>query len=115
MSTHGYVAHPLGAGDDREKNRLNASRWCAWLAESRGIVPVAPWIILSAVWSEDLRELGLSIDFRAIERCDVIYLVGGRVSPGMALERAHAENVGCGVIDWTDLGYEPPARGVVVP
>lgn len=103
-----YVAHPLGHGEDRERNRQNAMRWCAYLAEFQGVAPVADWIILSGVWSEDMRESGLAIDAALIERCDELRLVGGRISPGMQLEADFARSLGIPVIDMTVFGYEPP-------
>ena len=39
--------------------------------------------------ARDLR--GLADDLAAVERCDAIVLVGGRVSSGMAMERDHAK------------------------
>lgn len=103
-----YVAHPLGMGEDREQNRRNAALWVAWLAEHYGIAPVADWIVLSGVWPESMRELGLKIDLALIERCDEIWLVGGRVSPGMQIELEEARRLGKTVVDMTYLGALPP-------
>lgn len=103
-----YVAHPLGFGDDRERNRVAAAYWCGWLADKFGIAPVADWIVLSSVWEEDRREQGLAIDLALIARCDELWLVGGRVSQGMAIERAEAERLGKPVVDLTHLGPFPP-------
>lgn len=104
-----YVAHPLGHGEDRERNRANAAAWCGYLAKQHRIAPVADWIVLSGVWSEDDRDMGLAIDFRLIERCDALWLVGGRVSPGMALEAEYARERHIEVVDLTPLGYEVPS------
>lgn len=104
-----YVAHPLGSGPDREQNRQNAARWCAWVAESSA-APVADWIVLSGVWTEDKRALGLEVDFALIERCHAVVLVGGRVSPGMQLEADHGEEHDVPAIDLTDMGEEPPSE-----
>jgi hypothetical protein len=105
-----YIAHPLGQGPDREANRLRAARWCGYLAKEFNIAPVADWIVLSSVWSEeDGRQLGLAIDVVLVQRCDEVWLVGGRISPGMAIEVAAAQAAGIKVIDMTDLGPEPPA------
>jgi hypothetical protein len=93
-----YVAHPLGPdGPERDRNRANAARWCGWLAREFDVAPVADWIILSGAWSEspDNRERGLAIDFALIARCDEVWLVGGRISPG--------------VYDLTMLGFEAPS------
>ncbi len=103
-----YIAHPLGAGPDREANRSRAARWVAWAAAAHSVAPIADWIILSGEWSEDMRELGLAIDCALVERCDEVWLVGGRVSPGMQIEAARAKARGLRVVDWTHLGAEPP-------
>jgi hypothetical protein len=105
-----YVAHPLGGGPDREANRARAAKWVAWIAAHFGVATVADWIILSGEWPEtpESRARGLAIDCALIERCDRVYLVGGRVSPGMQVEAAHARKSGIEVIDLTHLGAWPP-------
>lgn len=106
-----YIAHPLGHGDDREQNRANAARWCAWAATQKDVAPVADWIVLSGVLSEaEGRERGLLIDRVLIERCDEMWLTGGRVSPGMKIEIEHAKACGLTVIDLTEMGYEAPSK-----
>lgn len=100
-----YVAHPLGPdGPEREKNRHNAALWCAAVGEAGGC-PIADWIILSGVWSEDKREMGLECDFAAIEGCHGLLLCGGRVSPGMALEKEFADRAMKVICDATNHGY----------
>lgn len=103
-----YVAHPLGAGADRERNRANAQRWVAWFAKHYNVAPVADWILLSGEWDESMREQGLAIDMALIERCDEVWLCGGRISAGMALEEAKAVALGKTVKDFTHIGYEAP-------
>jgi hypothetical protein len=106
----GYIAHPLGDGPDRERNRENASRWVAWIARTYNIAPVADWIVLSGQWAETPanRERGIEIDLELVERCDIIFLCGGRVSPGMTQELHHATMHGLAVVDLTGMGYEAP-------
>lgn len=106
-----YIAHPLNAltEADRAANRGNASRWCAWAAMAKGVAPIADWVVLSSVLSEaEGRERGLIIDCALIERCDEIWLVGGRVSPGMQVEVDHAKHHGKPVVDLTEMGYAAP-------
>jgi hypothetical protein len=110
-----YIAHPLGAGPDREQNRRNAARWAAWAAVIEEASPVCDWIVLSGELSEDHRELGLACDLALVERCDELWLVGGRVSPGMALERDHAIACGVVVVDKTWMGYAPPLLRNIEP
>ena len=51
-------------------------------------------------------------DLAALERCDTIVLVGGRVSSGMAIERDHAVKCGLRVYDLTAISVEPPTSRV---
>jgi hypothetical protein len=46
-----------------------------------------------------------------VERCDAVWLVGGRVSSGMQIEADHAIGRGIDVIDLTHMGDEPPGGG----
>lgn len=105
-----YIAHPLGSGPDREQNRENAARWVAWAA-LQGANPVATWITLSGIWEEspELRGKGLALDCALVECCTEVWLLGGRVSPGMAIEAEHARKCGVRVVDLTHLGYSPPS------
>ena len=106
-----YLAHPLGAGPDRKANRANAARWVAWATLVHRVAVVADWITLSGELSEEHRELGLRCDLALIDRCDEIWLVGGRVSPGMQIELDHARTGDLVVVDLTHMGYEAPALG----
>ncbi len=103
-----YLAHPLGDGTDRALNRANAARWVAWATLVHQVAVVADWITLSGELSEEHRELGLRCDLALIERCDEIWLCGGRVSPGMAKELAHAQQLGKRVVDLTFMGFVAP-------
>lgn len=88
-----YIAHPLGDGAEREANMLRASKWVAWAAD-QGTAPVCTWIVLASQWSEARREDGLDIDCALVERCDEVWAVGPRVSPGMHVELTHAKKHG---------------------
>jgi len=104
-----YVAAPLGSGSDREFNRANAAAWCSWAA-LQGVAPIATWVILSGVWPEtpENREKGLALDCALVERCDEVWLVGGRISPGMSIEADHGRAHGVKIVDLTHLGPTPP-------
>jgi hypothetical protein len=108
-----YIAHPLGAGPDRERNRENAARWVAWFARTFLIAPVATWVTLAGEWDESAenRKLGLEIDLALIAACEEVWLVGGRISPGMAIEAEEARRLGKRVIDLTGFGFEAPEPG----
>lgn len=108
-----YMCHPV-AGDIKG-NLARAKRWLRWLEENYPIAIVASWITECEVWDDnnpEQRAAGLERDKAVLERCDGIVLVGGRISNGMAIERAHAESKGLPVTDMTGLGAEPP-RGTI--
>jgi len=112
-----YVAHPLAAptSEERQRNRANAARWVAWVA-AQGYAPVATWITLSGQWeeTEESREFGLLIDCTLVERCDAVWLVGGRISSGMRREADHALAHGIPVVDLTHYGALPPQVGRIL-
>lgn len=105
-----YLAHPLGAGDDREANRRAAARWVAWATTEHGVAVMADWIVLSGELPETTanRDLGLACDLALVARCDELWLVGGRISPGMAMEAAEAQRLGKPINDLTWMGAAPP-------
>lgn len=104
-----YLGHPLGAGPNRDVNIMNAVGWVAWAAR-QGVAVVADWIILASQSEEtpENRARGLEIDIELVSRCDEVWLVGGRVSPGMQMEADRARHLGIAVVDLTHLGYEAP-------
>lgn len=117
-----YVAHPLGQGEDREANRRAAAEWAGWIAETFEVAISADWIVLSGVWSEDKREMGLATDMEMVSRSDEVWRVGPRVSPGMALEGEHATRIGKRVRDFTgktrkqiEIAMTPHERGCMCP
>lgn len=106
-----YIAAPLNAPTRAgiEANRRIAARWVAWAAQ-QGFAPIATWITLSGEWEEspENRRLGLEIDKALVERCDAVWLVGGRISEGMRIESEHAHERGVTVVDLTHYGVLPP-------
>ncbi|HMI92905.1 MAG TPA: DUF4406 domain-containing protein, partial [Polyangiales bacterium] len=108
-----YLCHPLAG--EIEQNRRNAARWVAWATLHMGVAIVADWITLTGELSEEHRELGLACDLALVERCDECWLVGGRTSPGMALEAQHARDQGVLVRDLTHLGFACPTGPTELP
>lgn len=102
-----YIAHPYGGSADL---RERAKRWFRWAAVHQRVSPVADWIIMTELLDETNREFGLKCDVALVKRCDEVWLVGGRVSPGMKVE----SDAGRLVRDLTSLGPEPPERPVDV-
>lgn len=108
-----YMAHPLGPdGAEREKNRKNAAEWFGWLHDAFPHVAfTANWVLLSGVWpeSDEYRRRGLEIDMVHVERADLIFYVGGKLSEGMLKEQKCAQRTGKLEVDLTFLGYDAPA------
>lgn len=112
-----YLAHPVAAADAAgvRANIERTIRWLRWLVEHTSHAISAPWIAyVQALLEEMHRDRGLADDLAMLERCDVVIMVGDRVSAGMALEAGHARACGIPVIDLTDsIECEPPSPGSV--
>lgn len=113
MKRLGYVAAPVGAGADRAENLRRVLRWLPWLvANYPDHAFLIPWLPYCQAFEEtpEHRARGIEDDIVALRRCDDIFLVGGRLSPGMADELAIAKSCSQGVYDLLELGAEPPWR-----
>lgn len=92
-----------------KSNLARARRWLRWLVENTDWSIVCSWMPYVETLDEaKWRARGLEDDKAALERCDAIVMVGGRVSSGMAIERDHAASHGLRVVDLTEFGEEPP-------
>ncbi len=110
------MAHPLGAATPAgiTANLERARRWFKWLLETFPTVDFsANWIL----WCEALDDMnhahrarGLAFDDEEIKRMDAFWMVGGRISSGMARGRGIALAHGKRVVDLTHLGAEPPGE-----
>lgn len=116
-----YLAAPVGAPTAAgvTENLQRAKRWLRWAYLAHpDVSPIAPWITCCEVLDDanvQHRRRGLECDFAAIERCDELWLVGGRTSSGMELEAKHARKTWrpvwgspIRIVDLTHLGDEPP-------
>lgn len=105
------MAHPLRG--DVAGNLQRARRWLKWLTDSReeSMAFTAPWILEAELWDDskpEERAAGLERCKAQVERCDEMWLCGGRVSDGMEVERRHAMRHGLTVVDITAMGKVPP-------
>jgi hypothetical protein len=106
-----YLAHPLSG---REKvNRAKAKLWLKHITESRDepAAVIAPWITESEIWDDSIqaeRVQGLERCAAVIERCDELWMCGGRISEGMRFELDVAQKAGLTTVDLTELGEYPP-------
>lgn len=109
-----YMAHPLAdfEGTTREQHIARAKRWMQWLTEKFEVAVSANWILVAEFWPETVenRTKGLEFDQLHAMRQDLIFLVGGRVSSGMQIEKEALERSGGIVLDLTGFGVEPPAE-----
>lgn len=97
-----YLAHPVSG--DVAGNLAAAKRWIRVLYDNFEVAVLANWILDCEVLDDanpEHRARGLEHDLAIIPRCDVLIAVGPRVSTGMALEWACAEEHGLPRIDAT--------------
>jgi hypothetical protein len=87
-----YVAAPFGGNPE---NLDKAERWAAWLSMRFEALFVVPWVPLCRHWvdSGETRKRGLELDLVAVRHCHGMIMVGGNVSPGMAIEKAEAREL----------------------
>ncbi len=107
-----YLAHPVNAPTPEgiAANLVNARAWLRWLVDTKEYLAVsAPWMpYVETLAEEHYRERGLADDLAMLERHEIVILVGGRISSGMALEATRAREIGIPVIDCTRMGATPP-------
>jgi hypothetical protein len=110
-----YMAHPLGAPTPEgvQANIARAKRWYRWIVDNfEDVAPIAPWL-LTVETLDDFnpahRAHGMEMNRFIIPRCDEFWMVGGRISTGMAGEHEIAMQA-LRIFDLTWLGEEPPAE-----
>lgn len=103
-----YLAHPVsGASGAVRANLESAIRWLRYFQDQDPTRHyVAPWVAcVMANLDRDVHpgtpfyDECLRADQEMVRRCNGVVMVGGRVSEGMARERACAELYGRGVVD----------------
>lgn len=108
--TVAYVAHPVGG--DVAGNLARAKRWLRWLIRNhRDVAFVLSWLPYCEVLDDSdpaQRARGMEDGEAVMRRCDVIVLVGGRLSTGMEAELLLAQRIGLRCINHLHLGDEPP-------
>ncbi len=101
-----YLAAPLTPlpGETLAGNLVAAKKQYAILSDKlRTRVFVADWILHCEVFAGDkdddmeLRSLGMTRNFRLIEVCHELFLVGSRLSRGMQAEAEYAKSRGLGI------------------
>lgn len=109
-----YLAHPIGAGDSpealegRQDNIANALAWLQWLVDHTPWAIAAPWLpYVQRLDESTYRPRGLRDNIVMLERCDLIVLCGGTISPGMQAEKEFARDNGLPCVDLTSFGRRP--------
>lgn len=106
-----WMCHPVAG--DVQANLVRAKRWLRWLYSKFDDVDfAADWIVCCEVMEDAdpaQRERGFRFDEEMVRRCDEVWLVGGRISSGMAREAAMGRAHDKGIRDLTSLGEEPPS------
>lgn len=117
MTLIAYLSHPVGPGNghgmvQKHDNIAKASEWIGYLVEATHWPIVCPWFAyLAALGTELKRPRGLIDQLMILERCDLLVLCGGWISPHMRLEHSRAVKHGIPILDLTDFGEYPPRYG----
>lgn len=117
MALIAYLSHPVGPGNghgmvQKHDNIANASEWLRFLVETTRWAIVCPWFsYLAALGTELHRPRGLIDQLMILERCDILVLCGGWISPHMRLEHTRAIKHGIPILDLTNYGDRPPRAG----
>lgn len=109
-----YLAHPVRG--DVKANLANVRAWLRYFFRRLpDTAVIAPWMGEVEAWEEsghatdpDIMTKALDDDCEVVTRCDAIVLVGGKISTGMAMERAAAlGNREVAIVDLTEWTYPP--------
>jgi len=109
-----YMSHPIGDGGlaDEEKradNIANAGEWVRFFVDSTRWVILCPWYLYAITHGEEIYGPRRLVDqLSALERCDLLVLTGGVISPHMSYEVSQAKRYGIPVVDLTTFGVAPP-------
>ena len=111
-----YVAHPYGGKRD---NLLSAIAWLRFLRDSFDDCDfTAPWIAncIADPFEDNTatRARALAFDQEMVRRCDQLWAVGERVSPGMSLEITAAIEAGRPWINATGFALHVSQHELIV-
>lgn len=115
MQTVCYLSHPIGDGgtaDDetRADHIANAGEWMRFFIDTTRWVIWCPWYVYAITHGEQIYAPRRLVDqLASIERCDLLLLTGGYISPHMSYEIDRAKRVGIPVVDLTTFGISPPS------
>lgn len=110
-----YLSHPIGDGgtaDDERRgdNIANAGEWVRFFIDTTRWVILCPWYVYAITHGEQIYAPRRLVDqLAALERCDLLLLTGGYMSPHMLYESNQAKRLGIPVVDLTSFGIAPPS------
>lgn len=104
-----YVSHPIGYGDEAQRNMTNASAWIRFLVEHTRWALACPWFAYRVILPVELQGRALVDQVTILQRCDLLVICGGAVSPHMEHELTAARRRDIPVVDLTGYGVEPPS------
>ncbi len=88
-----FICSPF-SGPDTQRNIRRAQIGCR-LAALNGFIPMAPHLFFTQFLNEEKeRNLGIQLGLRWLETCDELWVLGDRISEGMAQEIAYATELG---------------------
>lgn len=115
MGTVVFLSHPLGDPEDVEQWHDNLASMALW---TRFILDTTPYVVqapayLYAVAKGDMMSAGRRLvdSLTALERSDLLFLVGGHISPHMRdYDARTARRIGIPIVDLTGFGTVPPDK-----
>lgn len=76
-------------------HNLRLARKGCRMAIDRGFIPVAPHLLFPQFLNEESeREIGIELGMELLKECDEIWVLGSRISDGMADEISYARDLG---------------------
>lgn len=86
-------------------NTEAAQRFCKWAAFEKDVLPVAPHIYFTQFFEDDVpeqREIGMNMGIQLLRECSEIWVLGEKISDGMAREIAEAGRLGMPIRFFTE-------------
>ncbi len=90
-----YICSPYRG--DTSLNTEKAKRFCKWAVLEKNVQPVAPHIYFTQFLEDDVplqREIGMDMGIQLLRECSEIWVLGEKLSDGMAREIEEAGRLG---------------------
>lgn len=95
------ASNPDPVGRAREiQNNLDLAREGCRIAVERGYVPIAPHLFFPQFLCEETeRDIGIQMGLGLLDECDELWMLGRRVTDGMAKEISYAKEHNIPIIE----------------